>query len=360
MDRAIELAEVAAGGVSPRPPVGAVVVGKDGETIVGEGSTQPGTGPHAEDVAIRSAGAKASGGIIYCTLEPHQFHGTTPPCTDAIIEAGIRRLVCPIADPNPNVDGKGFGQLRRAGVEVVNAVSAEQLQRCRELIEGFSKLIRSGLPFVTVKWAMSLDGKVATRCGDSKWITGRSARAHAHRLRYKSDALVTGIGTVLADDPRLTARDPETDERLGNRPRWRVVVDGKARMRSSSALLKEDGHVIHAVSEPCGGYPDREVVHLPGQGGSVSVDALIKLLGDRGCTNVLIEAGPRLTASMLEAGVVDKAVVYVSTTKIIGGVKSLSPVAGSGPELMEGITNLRESRVENLGEDIVVTGYIRS
>ena len=359
MDRAIELAECAAGGVSPRPPVGAVVVASDGETIVGEGCTQPDPGPHAEHLAIRSADGNARGGTIYSTLEPHQFHGTTPPCTDAIVEAGVARVVCPIADPNPLVNGKGFERLRREGVEVANEVGADQLRRSSELIEGFSKLIRTGMPFVTAKWAMSLDGKVATRSGDSKWITGKEARAHAHRIRYRSDAIVTGIGTVLADDPRLTARDPETDAHLANRPRWRVIVDSRGRMNPEAALLKECGHVIQAVAVQTKSSGMCEIARLPAQDGAVDVVALMKLLADRGCASVLIEAGPTLTASMLEADLVDKAVVYVSTTKIIGGADALSPLAGVGPELMDGITDLHDSRVETLGEDIVITGHVR-
>ena len=234
MHRALDLAEQVAGGLAPRPPVGAVIVAPDGETILGQGATQPTPGPHAEAVAIRNATKTdpnaATNATIYCTLEPHQTHATTPPCTQAIINAGIKRVVCPTTDPNPLISGRGFQQLKSAGIQIINKVDESSQRRANELIEGFTKHTKTGLPLVTVKWAMSLDGKIATRQRDSKWITGNAARAHAHTLRHRSDAIITGIGTILADNPRLTVRDPQTGKRIRNRPYLRVVIDSNAKM----------------------------------------------------------------------------------------------------------------------------------
>lgn len=370
MQRAIQLAQQAAGGaLSPRPPVGAVVAAIDanGEhNIVGEGATQPNPGPHAEHVALQAAGDKARGGTIYVTLEPHQFHGTTPPCTDAIIQAGIRKVVCPIQDPNPKVNGKGFDQLRQAGIEIDHNVNSDQLRQSAELIEGFHKLISHATPFVTAKWAMSLDGKIATCSRDSKWITNKQSRDHAHRIRYASDAIITGIGTILADNPRLTARDPETDARADDRPRIRVVVDSRSRLPRDAAILQEEGEVILATAIPTKNNSiSCETIALPDHRAShsrarVDLDALMKLLAERGCANVLIEAGSKLTASFFEAQLIDKVVVYISTSKIIGGENALSPVAGLGAENMTEITKLHNIRTETQGQDIAVIGYIQN
>lgn len=374
MERALDLAERAAGGVAPRPAVGAVVVARDGETIVGEGATQPNPGAHAEAVALDMAHNVANGGTIYCTLEPHQFRSTTPPCSQAIIDAGIGRVVCPTVDPNPQVAGRGFEHLRSAGIEVINEVHDASRQRADELIEGFAKHVKTGLPFVTVKWAMSLDGKIATRDRDSKWITGSAARAHAHSLRYRSDAVMTGIGTILADNPRLTARDPKSGKRMCGRPYIRVVVDSNAKMPDDAALLEEDGEVLQIVGGACpsqsvgatatrAGHrpaPTGGSIGLPNEDGSVDLVAVMRHLGERGCINVLVEAGERLTGSLFDRGLVDKVVVYMSTDKIIGGSDALSPVGGCGPSVMRDVTRLKNVRMEQFGEDkdIAIIGYV--
>ena len=413
MERALDLAERAAGGVAPRPAVGAVIVARDGETIVGEGATQPNPGPHAETVALGIAKSESAGGTIYCTLEPHQFRSTTPPCSQAIIDAGIGRVVCPTVDPNPQVAGRGFEHLKSAGIEVINDVHDASQQRADELIEGFAKHVNTGMPFVTVKWAMSLDGKIATRDGDSKWITGSAARAHAHSLRYRSDAVMTGIGTVLADNPRLTARDPKSGTRMCGRPYVRVVIDSDAKMPVDAALLEEDGEVLQVVAalrhsreggnpvqsmaaspfsqpldsrlrgnderldgndERFGGNDERlrrdddsfkghrgcDVLALPSRdNASVDLAAVMRHLGERGCINVLVEAGERLTGSLFDCGLVDKVVVYISTDKIIGGYDALSPVGGCGPSVMRDVTRLSNVRMEQFGDDkdIAIIGY---
>ena len=359
MERALELAEQVAGGLAPRPPVGAVVVAEDGKTIVGEGATQPHPGPHAEGIALNIAKDAARGGTIYCTLEPHQTHSTTPPCTQAIIDAGIKRVVCPTIDPNPQVQGHGFEHLRTAGIEVFNHADDQTKQRANELIEGFTKHVKTGFPFVTVKWAMSLDGKIATRRRDSKWITGDAARAHAHRLRYRSDAVLTGIGTVLADDPRLTARSPDTGKRLCSRPYLRVVIDSQARMPLDTSLLNEDGEVLQAVA--VNGVSNRRcnVIAFPSHDKkAVDLVAVMRYLGDRGCNNVLVEAGGNLTGALFDLKLVDKVVAYIASDKIIGGNAALSPIGGQGPAMMEKILRLQGVRIEQLGKDLAIIGYV--
>ena len=396
MQRSLDLAEKAAGSLAPRPPVGAVIVASDGVTIVGEGATQPSPGPHAEAVAIGTAGDSAKGGSIYCTLEPHQNQSTTTPCTQAIINAGIERVICPTVDPNPLVHGRGFEQLRAAGIEIVNEVDEGSQKRADELIEGFAKYIRTGLPFVTVKWAMSLDGKIATRERDSKWITGPEARAHAHRLRYRSDAVMTGIGTVLADNPRLTARDPQTGKRMCGRPHVRVVIDTHARMPDDAAMLDEDGEIIQAVARNAAGFPPLaeamseasgfpplagemsegqrgpydvaeerrgnpryQTIRFPNRdNGSVDLTTVVRHLGERGCLNVLTEAGEKLTGELFDLKLVDKVVAYLATDKIIGGSGALSPVGGRGPAVMGENARLRNIRIEHLAHDIAVVGYV--
>ncbi len=360
MRRALDLAEEAAGGLAPRPAVGAVIVAADGDTVVGEGATQPSPGPHAEAVAIAAAKEAARNGTIYCTLEPHQFHSTTPPCSQAIVDAGIKRVVCPVVDPNPQVQGHGFDHLRSAGIEVVTAVNDDETQkRATELIEGFAKHVTTGLPFVTVKWAMSLDGKIATRNGDSKWISNESARNHAHHIRYRSDAVMTGIGTVIADDPRLTARHPKTGERMAGRPYLRVVVDSRGRLSKGANLLKEEGHIIQAVATD-GIANDRCIVlNIPGEDGeSVDLFALLRALGKRGCMNILVEAGQKLTGRLFDLNLVDKVIAYVATSKVIGGIEALSPVGGQGTSIMTQCVRLRDTRIEHLGGDIAIIGYI--
>ena len=398
MHRALDLAEQVAGGLAPRPPVGAVIVAADGKTIVGEGATQPSPGPHAEAVAIGIAGETARGGTIYCTLEPHQHRSTTPSCAQAIIDAEINRVVCPTIDPNPEVEGRGFERLRASGIEVVTDVDNSTAQRANVLIEGFAKHVTTGMPFVTAKWAMSLDGKIATHTGDSKWITGSEARAHAHNLRYRSDAIITGIGTVIADNPRLTARDPNSGERLANRPYIRVVVDSQAQLPTDAALLNEPGEVIQAtigfppLAGKCGtqsnyGYDVTEGRRGPSASGlpplagempegqrgrephhtitlptndnkTVDLRALIHHLGNRGCHNVLIEAGEKLTGALFDLKLIDKVVAYIATDKIIGGHDAMSPIGGIGPASMQNIAHLTNTRVETVGNHIAVTGYV--
>lgn len=339
--------------------MGAVIVARDGQTMVGEGATQPNPGPHAEAVALEIAKSESAGGTIYCTLEPHQNHSTTPPCSQAIIDAGIETVVCPTVDPNPQVAGRGFEHLKSAGIKVINDVDDASQQRADELIEGFAKHVNTRLPFVTVKWAMSLDGKIATRDRDSRWITSLATRAHAHSIRYRADAVMTGIGTILADNPRLTARDPESGKHMCGRPYIRVVIDSDARMPDDAALLEEEGEVIQAVAN---GDPSNRRCNVMGAPSNslngVDLSAVLMQLGERGCVNVLVEAGERLTGGLFDLKLVDKVVAYVSTSKIIGGTNALAPVGGCGPSLMRDIARLKNVRIEHFGEDIAIIGYV--
>ena len=354
--RAIDLARQAAGGVAPRPPVGAVVV-KDG-TIVGEGRTQARPGLHAEAEALLQAGESARGATLVCTLEPHGFKGVSPPCTDAIIQSGITRVECPITDPNPAVDGKGFALLRSARIDVVTDCADEPLREALEVIDGYYNHVRTGLPFVTAKFAMSLDGKIATYSGDSQWITGEMARQRAHDMRAMSEAVVVGAGTVLKDNPRLTARD-ERGEKTG-RPVMRVVVDTNGRIPRNSRVFAESGKVIWAIGngsevESPGG--DIEVVQLPTRDGRVDLRQLISFLGRRDVHNVLFEGGGSILGTLFDQRLVDKVAAFVAPV-IVGGRKAPTPVAGEGASDIGEALRLVDIRRTQLGLDILTTGYV--
>ena len=244
MGLALSLARKAVGSASPNPPVGAVLV-RDGE-VVGEGYTQPPGQAHAEIVVIRQAGPRARGATLYTTLEPCNHQGRTGPCSEAIIEAGVAEVHSAVMDPNPHVKGGGLSRLSEAGIAVSTGEMAGEASR---LIEAYAKLVTTGTPFVTAKFAMSLDGKIATRTGSSQWITGEEARAYAHRLRAASDAVMVGINTVLADDPRLTARDG-SGEALGRQP-LRVVVDSRGRIPREARMLGEPGSTLIVTGGAC-------------------------------------------------------------------------------------------------------------
>ncbi len=351
MARAIELARGAEGRVSPNPPVGAVLV-RDGVTV-GEGATQPPGGPHAEAVALAQAGAGAKGAELYVTLEPCAHHGRTPPCTDALIAAGIERVHVAALDPAPHTDGRGVAALEGAGI----TVTVEGSAAATELVEAFAKHVRTGLPFVTAKFAMSLDGKLATRTGDARWISGEGSRRRAHELRARADAVMVGIGTALADDPRLTARDvehpPETQP-------LRVVVDSAGRLPADAAMLGEQGATLVAMASA--GRADAlaeagaEVVVLPGAGGRVDLGGLLAALGARGIVSVLVEGGAELLGALFDGRHVDKVVAFVAPV-VIGGADAPSAVGGRGPERIADALRLRGVRYEPVDGDLMVVGY---
>ena len=361
LDRALELAEMVKGGVAPRPPVGAVVV-LDGE-IVGEGSTAPRPGRHAELIALEHAGERANGATLYCTLEPHAFQGAAPPCTEAIIRAGIVSLVSPLEDPNPRVSGNGFRQLSAAGVEVVRESPGEESGRAELLIEGFAHHLKKRRPLVTLKIASSLDGKIATRTGESQWITSPASRTRVHEMRRQADAVITGIGTVLADDPRLTARDAE--DRATGRPILRVVVDSHGRMPSDAALLGEPGEVLWVVGDDVEVERNNRAESLTVLkssliNGKIDLAVVIGELGMRGLHNVMVEAGGELAAAFIEGGFVDKVAAFIAP-KIIGGRDSPGSVAGQQPGIASLGDALTLERVTHtvIDGDILVEGYVR-
>ena len=357
MERALALAWEALGSVSPNPAVGAVVV-KDGR-VVGEGCTQPPGCSHAEIVALRQAGEDAAGAVLYTTLEPCCQYGRTPPCTDAIIAAGISEVHSAVVDPNPLVSGKGHSTLPEAGIRTV---AGEGEAEARKVMEAYFKFITTGLPFVVVKFAMSLDGKIATRTGDSRWISGEESRRYAHRLRARSDAVMVGVNTVIADDPRLTARD-DSGEPLDRQP-LRVVVDSRGRTPAEARLLSEPGRTLVAVAGAEGPGVDRlssagaEVERLAGAGGTVDLAELMTQLGrGRDITSLLVESGGTLLGSLFDQRLVDKVVAFVAPT-VIGGRDAPTPVGGTGVQKAADALRLERVEVLQLGGDVAMIGYL--
>ena len=355
MQRALELARRAQGAASPNPAVGAVIV-RQGR-LVGQGWTQPPGGHHAEIEALAGAGEEARGATLYVTLEPCSHYGRTPPCTQALLRAGIAEVHVAIQDPYPQVNGSGIKELEAAGVRVL---LGEREEEAREVMEAYLKWASTGLPFITAKYAMSLDGKIATATGESRWITGPQARRRGHDLRSASDAIMVGIGTALADDPQLTARD-EADRALERQP-LRVVVDSGARLPAGAAMLRAPGSTLVATADP----PDArvrplvdagaEVLRLPGDDGRVDLNRLLCLLGQRPITSLLAEGGGVLLASLVRQGLVDRVMAFIAPV-IIGGREAPTPVEGDGAPHLADALRLHRVGVERLGDDLLVTGY---
>ncbi len=356
MRRAMALATKGLGLVSPNPLVGAVVVA--GGRAVGAGWHEgPGT-PHAERMALGRAGNQARGATLVVSLEPCSHHGRTPPCTDAILGAGIARVVAAVHDPNPIVDGRGFATLRAAGVVVEEGVLADE---GAELIAGFASHVTTGLPLVTLKMAGSLDGRAAAADGSSRWITGEAARMDVHRMRAASDAIVVGSGTALADDPALTVRL----EGFRGRPPLRVVVDGRGRVPAAGRLF--DGTAPTLVATTHEASPDARArweaagaevaVIEPGDGSRVPLPGLVELLGKRDATNVLLEGGPTLAWAALDEHVVDRLVLYLAP-KLIGGDRAPGLVGGRGVASIADALRAAIRRVELVGEDLKVVADV--
>jgi diaminohydroxyphosphoribosylaminopyrimidine deaminase/5-amino-6-(5-phosphoribosylamino)uracil reductase len=312
MRRAIELAQRGRYTNHPNPRVGCVIA-QDGR-IVGEGWHRKWGEPHAEVHALEAAGDAARDATVYVTLEPHSFQGRTPPCTTALIRAGVARVVCGALDPNPKVFGEGVRQLEAAGVAVATGLLEREV---RELNPGFEKRMKTGLPRVIVKIAASLDGRVALANGASRWITGEAARADVQRLRAEASAVLTGVDTVLADDPQLNVRDPSIDL-LGRQP-LRVVLDAKLRMPAHAKMLTLDGETLVFTAASSGEAADAlraagaQIVDAPAEeSGRLALSEVLRALGDRQCNDVLVEAGPTLAGSFLEQGLADELIVYLA------------------------------------------------
>ena len=358
MERALTLARRALGSASPNPAVGALVV-KDGE-VVGEGWTQPPGQAHAEPMALSQAGARSHGATLFVTLEPCNHFGRTAPCTQAIIDAGIAEVRMSTLDPNPLVNGAGISRLREAGIRTV---VGEREEHARRLMETYLKFVGTGLPFVTAKFAMSLDGKIATRADESRWITGQESRRYAHELRAASSAVMVGVNTVLADDPQLTARDGQ-GVALGHQP-LRVVVDSAARTPADARLLSEPGRTLIAVSRADDAASRRladkgaEVESIPADDGFVDLPGLLEALAGRDVSSVLVEGGGTLLGSLFDGGLIDKYVAFVAPT-IIGGVAAPGPIGGQGVKRIADAQSLQRVTVEQLGRDVLVVGYPES
>jgi diaminohydroxyphosphoribosylaminopyrimidine deaminase/5-amino-6-(5-phosphoribosylamino)uracil reductase len=358
--RAIELADRGTGRVHPNPVVGAVVV-KDG-AVVGEGWHAEYGGPHAEVNAIADCGdADLRGATIYVSLEPCCHHGQTPPCTDAILAAGIGRVVVASDDPTEKASGRGLGILRDEGVEV-DVATGELAGRARLLNQAFRKHGRTGRPWVLFKSAMTLDGKVATRTGDSKWISSEGSREIAHRWRASVDAVAVGIGTALADDPQLTARIPGVDRQ----PR-RVVFDATARLPLESRLVQE-AHDIPVTVVASRAAPRSatdalesagvEVIVATGQHEPARVRSALDQLGDQGVASVLLEGGPHLAGAFLDAGEIDEVRLFLAPI-LLGGSAARDPLEGEGVERISEALRALTLDCARIGDDVLISARLR-
>ncbi len=360
MKQALSLAKLALGQVSPNPAVGALVV-RDGE-IVGQGYTQPPGSCHAEVMALNQAGEKASEAVMYVTLEPCSHHGLTPPCTEAIIGAGISEVHMAMIDPNPIVSGRGEEALEKEGIRTY---IGEHQDEAREINEAYIKYITTGMPFVTAKFAVSMDGKIATRSGDSEWISGEESRKYVHYLRYTSDAIMAGANTVITDDPRLTCRYAGKGGEAKKQP-LRVIVDGKGRTSCVARVFNESGEallVLDRMVEP-GKKADFtkagvELVELSSDGDLLDLKELLETLGKRGITSVLVEGGGILLGSLFDHGLVDKVIAFISPL-VIGGKEAKTAVAGEGVDKIIDAIKLDHVTVERFGDDLMMSGYVRS
>ena len=354
MRRAIELAKKGEGFTSPNPMVGAVIV-KDG-CIIGEGYHERYGGLHAERNALASVTESPKGAVIYVTLEPCCHYGKQPPCVDAILEAGIARVVTGSDDPNPLVAGKGFKRLIEHGVEVTTHVEKEA---CDALNPVFFHYIQTGIPYVAMKYAMTMDGKIAAYTGQSKWITGEEARAFVQKLRHRYTGIMAGAGTVLADDPRLTCRIP------GARQPVRIICDTRLRIPSDANVV-ETAKEIPTILATCQADPDRirpfeekgcQVLTLPEEDGHVDLRKLMRELGKRQIDSILLEGGGTLNWSALKSGIVQK--VYCFTApKLFGGIDARTPVEGRGVASPGEAFSLTHLKVTQVGEDLLIEGEV--
>ncbi len=356
MERALSLAAQGRGRTSPNPMVGAVLTRQG--VIVGEGYHAYAGGDHAEVVALKAAGGAAREAVCYVTLEPCTHYGKTPPCAEALVKAEVTRVVVATYDPNPLVAGEGVRRLRDAGISVEVGLLQEEATR---LNEAYFKYIRNRKPFVLLKAALSLDGKLATRTGDSQWITGEGARRRVHEMRNAVDAVAVGIGTVLRDDPMLTTR---LEGQEGRDP-LRVVLDSRGRLPLTAQLLRSGSHPpLVAVGPRVPATRLRrlkeagaDVTALPHGDGGLSLRDLLGELGRRKITSVMIEGGGRLATSALQAGIVDKLTVMLSPV-LIGGEKAPTLLQGDGVEKLVEALHVTQLTVERLGQDVVLEGYL--
>jgi diaminohydroxyphosphoribosylaminopyrimidine deaminase/5-amino-6-(5-phosphoribosylamino)uracil reductase len=359
MECALSLAGLAVGYTSPNPAVGAVVV-RDG-LIVGFGHTQPPGSVHAEIMALRQAGSKAKGATMYVTLEHCCHHGRTPPCTQSIVDAGVAEVHVALIDPNPLVSGKGLKTLKAAGIKTF---VAQYEERAREINEGYIKYITTGIPFVIAKFAMSLDGKLATKTGDSKWISSEESLKFVHYLRHIVDAVMVGANTVVTDDPQLSARGCSGKGGKTKLQPLRVIVDGRGRTPTSARVFKEPGKTLVAVAKPFNAKEAErfkktgaEIVELPAENGVIDLKELLTVLGQREVTSVLVEGGSGLFGSLFDGGLVDKVLAFVSPI-IVGGDEAKSAVGGDGVRKIADALRLTRVKMMEFGDDVLISGYV--
>lgn len=357
MQRALELALMAQGRTSPNPIVGAVIV-RDGQ-VVGEGYHHRAGTPHAEINALKDAGDLARGATLYVTLEPCSHYGKTPPCANALVEAGIKRVVTAVLDPNPLVRGHGIEILNKAFIETTVGICEQQ---ARKINEFFFKYITTGMPFVTLKMAMTLDGKIATKNGDSKWISNEYSRGFVHELRNIYDAVMVGIGTVLKDNPRLNTRL----ERKDIRNPVRIIIDGGLDLPLDSNIAQsavsqptilfcaEDSpkHKAHQLQEK-----GIKIIETEGTRDAIVLEAVLESLGRMNICSVLAEGGAEINGYLMEHKLADKIHWFIAP-KLAGGRQAPSPIGGTGVERMSDACKVTNLELQKFGEDILITGYI--
>lgn len=363
MKIALGLAARGLGLVAPNPAVGCVLVQPSdrGGRLVGRGWTQAGGRPHAETQALSRAGTAARGATAYVSLEPCAHHGKTPPCAEALIDAGVARVVCALTDPDPRVGGKGLALLREAGIEVTEDVLAEE---ARYLNAGFVKRVSDGRPLVTLKIASSMDGRTATHSGESQWITSPMARNRGHLMRAMTDAIMIGSATAIVDDPGLTCRLPG----LTDRSPVRIVADGRLRLPLTAQLVRTAKEApVWILTLPGGGEPERrkafidcgvELIEVkPGPDGMMNMGAALTIFGERGLTRLMVEGGSRLASSLMQAGLVDR-IEWFQAPKIIGG-DGTPAIAGLGIEKIDDAPGLERTDMIPLGVDSLLSYVVR-
>ena len=355
MEMALKLAEKGKGFTSPNPMVGAVIVKDD--VVISTGHHRKAGGDHAEVDAIKKAGEAARGATIYVNLEPCNHVGRTPPCSERILSAGIKRVVSAMDDPNPGVKGGGHQHLKEHGVDIVRGVCENQARRLNEI---FIKNSVTGLPFVIVKCAATLDGRIAARSGDSRWVSGEESRDYVHGLRHLTDAIMVGIGTAMQDDPSLTTR---LNGMKGRDP-IRVILDSKLSISENARVFHLDsdaktlvaaGSAVSMEKKKAIEKTGAQVMECPMTDGLIDMGQLVKKLGGMGITSLLIEGGSRVIASAFASGVVDK-VIFFYAPKIMGG-DGIPMCDGPGPDSMDGCIRLKNIATRMFGDDVMIEGY---
>ncbi len=357
MKIALDLAKKGEGFTSPNPMVGAVIV-KEGK-VVGTGYHKALGEAHAEVMAIDNAGVSAEAATLYVTLEPCNHTGKTPPCTRKIVDAKINRVVVAMKDPNPDVEGGGIDYLKQHDIDVVCGVCEDQAKKLNEI---FIKYIETKRPFVIIKCAATLDGRIATKTGDSRWVSGKESRAFVHKLRHAVDAIMVGINTVKQDDPSLTAR---LDDIKGHDP-TRIILDTHLSISENAKVLRLDsdsdtiivtGNSISEKKKTRIENNHIRIIKLPEKEGLINLDSLMNYLGNFGITSVLVEGGSRVIAKALDTKIVDK-IIFFYAPKILGGDDGMPICKGTGPELMKECISIKNMNVQQFGEDIMIEGYI--